>query len=82
MGYHKAIITKGTIGEISKIQEELDELKDAEDQGVVLMAQIELSDLYGSIEAYLEKHYPTITMDDLKKMSNLTRAAFKSGERR
>lgn len=29
-GYHIAIIEKGKLGEISKIQEELDEMKDAE----------------------------------------------------
>jgi len=29
MGYHKRKITKGVLGEYSKIQEEMEELKDA-----------------------------------------------------
>ena len=32
MGYHTVEITKGELGKSSKIQEELDELKDAENQ--------------------------------------------------
>src|SRR5690349_11874380 len=34
VGYHKAPIAKGELGQLSKIQEELDEAKDAEAQGV------------------------------------------------
>lgn len=82
MGYHKAIIQKGIIGEISKIQEELEELKDAMDQKAKIMALVELSDLYGAIEAFLERNFITLTMDDIKTMSNLTRSAFKEGSRK
>lgn len=81
MGYHKASIVKGVVGEISKIQEELDELRDAMDQEVKIMALVELSDMYGAMELFLEKHFPTTTMHDLRKLSDLTRKAFKDGSR-
>lgn len=81
VGYHIDNITKGTIGEISKIQEELDELKDAQKQGSKIMELVELSDLYGTIELYLSKHHPNTTMDDLKKMSSITQRVFKNGKR-
>jgi hypothetical protein len=81
MGYHKAEITKGKFGELSKIQEELDELKDAIDQDVKLMALIEIADLYGALEGYLAKHFPSITMYDVLKMSELTKKAFQDGTR-
>lgn len=82
MGYHKTNIPKGEIGEISKIQEEVLELQDAFEQGVRVMTLCELSDLYGAMEAFLERYYDDITMDDIKQMSEVTRRAFKSGERR
>jgi hypothetical protein len=82
MGYHIAKIKKGTIGEVSKIQEELDELKDALQQDADIMALVELSDLYGAIQAFLEHNYPDMTMIDLRIMSDITRSAFKSGDRK
>lgn len=82
MSYHLNTIQKGEIGEVSKIQEELDELKDAIEQNCKLMALIELADLYGSIECYLESKFPNTTMNDLKIMSNITKRAFKSGTRK
>jgi hypothetical protein len=81
MAYHKRDIKKGVVGEVSKIREELEELIDAEEQRCKIMAQHELSDLYGAIEAYLEKYHPSITMNDLKIMSDITRSAFKDGTR-
>lgn len=80
-GYHLKSIKKGTIGELSKIREEIEELEDANQQGVKIMELVELSDLYGSIELYLEKHFPNIKMEDLKKMSDVTQRAFKNGRR-
>ncbi|MBX9722744.1 MAG: hypothetical protein K2X81_15195 [Candidatus Obscuribacterales bacterium] len=71
-GYHIRKIVKGVIGESSKIYEELQELEDSEEQGVRLMALIELSDMYGTIQRYLEKHFPDVTMDDLKQRSENT----------
>ena len=81
-GYHKAKIKKGILGEISKIQEELDEVKDAVVQACTIMELVELSDLFGAIESYLEKHHPNTDMLDLQKMSDITKRAFTSGERK
>lgn len=80
MGYHKQAIRRGIFGEISKIREELDELEDAHEQGVKILELVELSDLYGAIEAYVERRHG-LTMDDVAAMSKLTRSAFESGER-
>lgn len=67
IGYHITKIEKGKLGESSKIQEELDELKDAEKQGVKIMGLVECSDIYGALEEYLNKYFPQISMNDLKK---------------
>jgi hypothetical protein len=80
-GYHLVPIAKGIFGEISKIEEELAELVDAQQQQIVIMELAELSDLYGAIEGYLERHHPSVTMSDLKKMSDATRRAFLCGRR-
>lgn len=80
-GYHKAKIEKGVNGEISKIQEELDELKDAEQQDIKVMQLAELSDLIGAIELYLEDKFPDISLDDLIKMKDATKRAFQTGRR-
>lgn len=80
-GYHITAIHKGEIGELSKIQEELDELKDACKQQVKIMELVELSDLVGAIKLYLGKHHNGITFSDLEKMANITERAFKNGRR-
>ena len=80
MGYHIRKIKKGVIGEISKIREELDELDDAMDQKCKIMAFVELADLYGAIESFAAKH--NLTMDDLRKMSDITKRAFNDGTRK
>lgn len=46
------------------------------------MLLVELSDMLGAIEAYLEKHTPGITLDDLRSMSDITRRAFRTGARK
>lgn len=79
MGYHLREIPKGVYGELSKIEEELLELKDAEEQGIKVMAAVEMADIYGALEAYAEKN--GLTMEDLKKMSDVTKKAFKDGSR-
>ena len=56
MGYHKENITKGVYGYSSKILEELQELQDAEKQGVKIMIHVELSDLYGALEAVAQNY--------------------------
>ncbi len=78
-GYHKREITKGVFGEISKVQEEVEEYLDAKEQGILLMELQELSDIYGALEALCASY--AITMEDLKKMSEATNRAFRSGKR-
>lgn len=80
MSYHRNEIRKGVFGQISKIQEELDELNDAEEQEVKILIACELSDLYGALEGYATRK--GLTMDDLKQMSDLTKKAFQSGARK
>lgn len=86
-GYHLATIPRGELGESSKILEEVLELQDAESQGCRIMGLCELADIYGALQAYLEKHHPVdgsngIDMDDLERMAFLTRRAFESGRRK
>jgi hypothetical protein len=80
-GYHVYEIEKGEIGEISKIVEEVAELIDADAQNIKIMQLVELSDLIGAVESYLEKRHPATTLQDLIAMSNVTKRAFKSGRR-
>lgn len=82
MGYHKKTIAKGVLGRSSKIQEELDELYDAEEQQCKILALCELSDLIGAIQSYVEHNYPNMTLSDLIQMSNLTKQAFNDGSRK
>lgn len=71
-GYHLKQIKKGVLGELSKIEEELEELKDSELQGIKIMSLIELSDLYGAIEFFVQDKF-NLEMDDLKKFSDLNK---------
>ena len=80
-GYHLRSIEKGVVGELSKIYEEVEEIKDAAEQGVEVMLLVELSDMLGATQLYLEKHHPSITIEDLLKMSEVTQRAFKTGGR-
>ena len=79
-GYHNVPIIKGTLGKLSKILEEVDELVDAESQDNKLLVINELSDLAGAIRHYAESK--GVTLDDLIKMNNVTERAFKSGRRK
>lgn len=82
-GYHVADIPRGEYGEISKILEEAAELKDAMEQGNKVMVIIELSDLIGAIDGYMEKHYGNkLTIDNLLTMAEATKRAFKYGHRK
>jgi len=81
MGYHIREIKKGKFGDFSKVQEEWEELLDACEQNAKILELIELSDLYGAIEGYLNIKYG-MTMDDIKKMSDMTSSAFKEGKRK
>lgn len=81
-GYHVTNIKKGVLGSSSKIQEELDELIDAENQKNKILALNELSDIIGAIDAYLSQNFSEISLNDLIKMSNSTKSAFSSGDRK
>jgi len=82
-GYHLTDIPKGEYGQLSKVIEEALELKDAMEQGQKIMCLVELSDILGAIEGYLEKHYgDTVTVTDLFNMSNATKRAFETGQRK
>lgn len=78
-GYHTVKISKGVLGESSKIREELEELRDAENQGVRILIHCELSDLYGALKACAASY--GLTMGDLKTMADLTKNAFVQGRR-
>lgn len=80
MGYHKRKIVRGTLGEISKVQEEVDEFIDAKEQGIIIMEMLELSDIFGALEALA--HTYDLSIDDLKKMSDATKEAFEDGTRK
>ena len=80
-GYHIADIPRGTFGEFSKIEEELAEVKDAIDQNNKIMALVELSDMLGAVEGYLNNHFPDFSIDDLITMSRTTQRAFVNGQR-
>lgn len=79
-GYHLKEIKKGELGKLSKIQEELDELYDAEKQCSKVMIGVELSDLYGALESYAQTM--GYTMEDLKNFSAITKRAFVNGRRK
>ena len=68
-GYHLVPIRKGVLGELSKIQEELDELADGHAQKDRILMSVELADLYGAMQLFLEKHLPTYTMDDIEQLA-------------
>ena len=80
MGYHTEEFVKGTLGEFSKIIEEINELEDAKKQDAKVLIICELCDLIGAIEAYSEKQY-NLSLNDLIKMMKMTKEAFKEGKR-
>ncbi len=80
-GYHLKNIPRGEVGELSKVYEEILEALDADAQGTSIMALVELSDLIGALKAYLAKHHPSLTLNDLEAFADITRRAFTSGRR-
>src|SRR5699024_4517991 len=52
MGYHTKNIEKGVLGEISKLEEEKEELND--NSGSKILILCELSDYYGALIRYIE----------------------------
>lgn len=81
-GYHKSKIEKGVFGDLSKIQEEVLELKDAMKQECKIMALMELSDLYGAIRGFMKKNFAAYSMEDLEKMADITERVFQNGFRK
>lgn len=81
-GYHLREIKRGVLGTSSKIREELEELEDAEEQGIKVMALVELADMIGAIDLYLEHNFADITLQDLIRMSEVNQRAFKNGHRK
>lgn len=79
MGYHLDQIKRGIFGELSKVQEELDEAADAQKQGCRIMLLVELSDLIGAVEAVAEKNGSSL--DELISMQKITKRVFQSGHR-
>lgn len=79
--YHTKVIPRGEFGEVSKIREELAEVEDAIEQNNPLLILCELADMLGAIEGYSLKHH-NMTLAELYKMTELTRRAFESGQRK
>jgi hypothetical protein len=80
-GYHLKAIPRGEVGELSKIYEEILEALDADAQGSSVMTLVELADMVGALKAYLAKHHPSLTLEDLENFSSITARAFTSGRR-
>ncbi len=66
--FHEKNIKKGVYGEFSKVEEEVEEAKDALQQQNHLMYLIELSDIIGAVEKIAENY--GLTIHDLIKFSN------------
>lgn len=79
MSYHKKEISRGVYGEFSKVVEEFEELSDAFEQKDVILQLVEISDLLGAIEGYLESF--GVTLGDAISFSNKTKEAFRAGTR-
>ncbi|MBV9125625.1 MAG: hypothetical protein JO112_19930 [Planctomycetes bacterium] len=82
MGYHKREIVRGVYGEVSKIFEEVEEFRDSLAQGNPVMALVELSDLLGAVEGWLEQYHPNVSLNELCKMKDATKRAFQDGTRK
>ncbi len=80
-GYHKREIRKYEYGTAHKIFEEIQELLDAEEQGIAIMSMVEMADIYGALEGFAKKKY-NLDMADIKAMSDVTKRAFESGDRK
>lgn len=65
--WHNRPIKKGIYGEFSKVEEEVDEAREALEQNNHLMYLIELSDVIGAIEKIAENH--GLTLEDLINFS-------------
>lgn len=81
-GYHLRDIPKGKLGSETKIYEEMEEFKDALEQNNPVMGLVELSDLFGAVDKYLESRFKgAITLNDLLTMKAATERAFANMKR-
>lgn len=80
-GYHNQIIPKASAGSFLKILEETEEAKDAYLTKNPIMLLVELADLYGALELFLERDFPNLKMNDIKTMHEVTKRAFQNGRR-
>ncbi len=80
-GYHEATVPKTLPGSFLKILEETEEAKDAYLTQNPIMLLVELADLYGAMELFLGKEFPSMSMEDLKTMHQVTKRAFQHGRR-
>lgn len=81
MGYHKREIAKGVYGELSKLEEEIEELKDAIEQDCYILQLNELADIWLAFLGFVRKKYPKISINDIAHMAQLTESAFNDGTR-
>jgi hypothetical protein len=77
-GYHLTPIPRAQFNTKEKILEEYHELEDAVKQESKIMELIELSDMIGAIEGYLNNKFPDFKLDDLIKMKTITKRAFQN----
>ena len=80
-GYHEMIIPKTPAGSFLKIAEEFREARDAYVHNNPIMLLVELADLYGAMELFLENDFPKISMENIKTMHEVTKRAFQNGRR-
>lgn len=73
--FHVHPIRSGVYGELSKVQEELDEAVDAETRGQEILLLIELSDIIGAVAGVAERHGHTL--ESLIQFSELRRSVFR-----
>lgn len=78
---HKRKIEKGNFGEFSKIEEEFQELKDANEQKCKVLEICEICDLIGAIDGYAKKKYNLNIYDIYRfsEMISLTKSKDKNG---
>jgi len=69
--FHEKEIKKGILGELSKIQEELDEALEAEGRNQDLLLILELADIIGAVGLVSEKY--GISLDQLVTFAKLRR---------
>jgi hypothetical protein len=70
--WHKKEITKGVLGDLSKIREELEEAEDSLEQDQLMMLLFELSDICGAAGLVAQKiTNGSFGLDELVKFSKL-----------